>query len=78
MSTGMSFVLNYAPGACSLSANIVLREADLPFELAHVDIRQKKLATGDDYLAINPNGYVPALRLRPARSTTYCRRGTRV
>lgn len=59
----MSFVLYFTPGACSLSANITLREAGLPFELARVDLRQKKLANGEDYLAINPNGYVPALRL---------------
>lgn len=59
----MSYVLYFAPGACSLAVNIVLREAGLPFELARVDLRQKKLANGDDFLAINPNGYVPALRL---------------
>jgi glutathione S-transferase len=28
-----------------------------------VDLRAKKLADGGDYLAINPKGYVPALRL---------------
>lgn len=59
----MSYVLYFSPGACSLSVNIVLREAGLPFELARVDLRQKKLASGEDYRAINPNGYVPALRL---------------
>ncbi len=59
----MSYVLHYAPGACSLAINITLREAGLPLELVKVDLRSKKLATGEDYLAINPNGYVPALRL---------------
>jgi glutathione S-transferase len=40
-----------------------LREADLPFELVQVDNRSKKTATGEDYLAINPKGYVPAIVL---------------
>ena len=57
------FTLYYAPGACSLSPNIALREAGLPFSLEKVDIRAKKLADGSDYLAVNPKGYVPALRL---------------
>lgn len=59
----MSHTLYYAPGACSLVPNIVLREAAVPFELVRVDLRNKKLATGEDYLAVNPSGYVPALRL---------------
>lgn len=48
---------------CSLSPHIVLREAGLPFDLVRVDLRTKKLADGGDWLAINPKGYVPALRL---------------
>lgn len=63
MCPGMTHALYFAPGACSLAPNVALREAGLPFELARVDLRQKKLATGEDYLAINPKGYVPALRL---------------
>ncbi len=59
----MTHALYFAPGACSLAPNIVLREAGIPFDLVRVDLRQKKLATGESYLAINPNGYVPALRL---------------
>lgn len=59
----MTYVLYYTPGACSLAINITLREAGLPLELVKVDLRSKKLATGEDYLAVNPNGYVPALRL---------------
>jgi glutathione S-transferase len=59
----MTHVLYFAPGACSLGPNIALREAGIAFELTRDDLRQKKLATGEDYLAINPNGYVPALRL---------------
>jgi glutathione S-transferase len=58
-----SYTLFYTPGACSLSPHIALREAGLPFELAKVDLRAKKLASGDDFTAVNPKGYVPALRL---------------
>ena len=60
---GMTYTLYYAPGACSLSPSIALREAGLPFDLVRVDLRAKKTASGDDYLAIMPKGYVPALRL---------------
>jgi len=55
--------LYYTPGACSLSPHIALREADLEFQLARVDLRAKKLTDGGDWLAVNPEGYVPALRL---------------
>ncbi|MGN6104718.1 MAG: glutathione transferase GstA [Kofleriaceae bacterium] len=58
-----TYTLYYTPGACSLSPHIALREAGLPFDLAKVDLRTKKLADGGDWLAINPKGYVPALRL---------------
>lgn len=54
--------LYYMPGACSLSPHIALREAGLDFELMKVG-RDKKTADGEDYLQINPFGYVPALRL---------------
>ena len=55
--------LYYAPQACSLAPHIVLRELELPFELVRVDNSSKKTATGDDFLAINPKGYVAALQL---------------
>ncbi|WP_285433744.1 glutathione transferase GstA [Pseudomonas sp. fls2-241-R2A-110] len=55
--------LYYAPQACSLAPHIVLRELDLPFELIRVDNRTKKTVEGDDFLAINPKGYVAALLL---------------
>ena len=55
--------LYYAPGACSLAPHIAAREAGLPVELEKVDLRQKKTAGGEDFSAINPKGYVPALRL---------------
>jgi glutathione S-transferase len=55
--------LYYSPGACSLSPHIVLREAGVPFELEKVDLKTHTTSDGGDYYAVNPKGYVPALRL---------------
>ena len=55
--------LYYAPQACSLAPHIVLRELDLRFDLVRVDNITKKTSAGDDFLAINPKGYVAALQL---------------
>jgi len=55
--------LFYAPGTCSLAVHIALREAGLTPELAKVDLMTHRLATGDDFYAINPRGYVPVLEL---------------
>jgi glutathione S-transferase len=54
--------LYYMPGACSLAPHIALREAALPFDLERIG-RDKKTESGDDYLAVNPKGSVPALKL---------------
>jgi glutathione S-transferase len=55
--------LYYAPGACSLSPHIVATEAGIPVELVKVDLGKHQTASGEDFMAINPKGYVPALRL---------------
>jgi glutathione S-transferase len=55
--------LYYSPGACSLSPHIVFRETGVPFELDLVDRLSKKTAGGEDFNAVNPKGYVPAIRL---------------
>ncbi len=57
----MTIKLFYTPGACSLSPHIALREAGLAFELVQVDLTAKKTEHGENFLAINPKGYVPAL-----------------
>jgi glutathione S-transferase len=55
--------LYYAPGACSLSPHIVLREAGRRFDLERVDLTTHRTASGTDYFTINRKGAVPALQL---------------
>jgi glutathione S-transferase len=50
-------------GACSLAANISLREAGIKFDLVKVSRHTKRTDDGMDFNQINPKGYVPALRL---------------
>jgi glutathione S-transferase len=51
------------PGACSLSPHIVLEEIGATYETEVVDLKNKTTASGQDFLGINPKGYVPALQL---------------
>lgn len=55
--------LYYSPGACSQAPHIVLHETGLGHEAVRVDLKTKRTEHGDDYLAINPKGAVPALEL---------------
>ncbi|WP_250533332.1 glutathione transferase GstA [Caballeronia sp. AZ10_KS36] len=55
--------LFYKAGACSLASHIVLEESGLPYEIEAVDLKTKVTASGADFMAINPKGYVPALQL---------------
>lgn len=55
--------LYYAPNACSLADHIALIEVGARFEAEAVDIHTKRTASGEDFLTINPKGYVPALML---------------
>jgi len=55
--------LYFAPGACSLSPHIVLRETGTDFELEQVDNKEKKTKSGRDFWQINPKGQVPVLEL---------------
>ena len=55
--------LYFAPGACSLSPHIVLRELELAFELEQVDNKEKKTQSGQNFWDINAKGQVPVLEL---------------
>lgn len=55
--------LFYVAGYCSLAAHIVLREAELSFQLVPVDLETGQTGDGREFLHINPKGYVPALEL---------------
>jgi glutathione S-transferase len=55
--------LYYASGACSLSPHIVALEAGIPITLEKVDLKTHKTESGEDFYAVNPKGYVPALKL---------------
>lgn len=55
--------LYYSPGACSLASHIALYETGLPFETDQLIKTTKMTAGGENFMQINPKGYVPAIRL---------------
>lgn len=67
---GKGMKLYYTPGTCALAPHIVANETGLQIELVKVDLAGKKTETGDDYLAISPNGYVPALAVDDGEALT--------
>ncbi|EJJ29076.1 glutathione binding-like protein [Rhizobium sp. CF142] len=55
--------LYYLPAACPLSPHIVLNELGIDAELIAVDNKKHTFGAGEDFEAVNPLGYVPALEL---------------
>jgi glutathione S-transferase len=55
--------LYFAPGACSLSPHIIVREAGLNIDLEQVNNQEKKTKSGQDFWTVNPKGQVPVLEL---------------
>jgi len=66
--TAMKLYMHAA--ACSLSPHIICRELGLDIELVQVDRQTHRTSNGEDYLAINGNGYVPALMLDDGKVLT--------
>ena len=62
--------LYYMPGACSLAPHIVANEAGIALDLVKVDGGTKKTESDQDFLATNPNGYVPTLVLKDGQTLT--------
>lgn len=55
--------LYYSPGACSLASHIVLYETGLPFEIDRLIKTTKMTVGGENFMQINPKGYVPTIKL---------------
>ncbi|MCJ2096508.1 glutathione transferase GstA [Methylobacterium sp. J-072] len=51
------------PASCSLAPHIVAHELGLDLTLCRVDHATHRTEGGEDYFAVNPHGYVPALDL---------------
>lgn len=64
--------LYYSPGACSLSAHIALHETGLPFEIDRLIKTTKMTVGGEDFMQINPKGYVPTIKLDDGSILTEC------
>src|SRR5262245_43652019 len=55
--------LYYAPGTISLMPHVALLESGLSFVGIRVDEASKTMEDGEDFRAVNPLGYLPALAL---------------
>jgi len=56
----MTYRLHYAPDNASLIIRLALEEMGLPYETVLVD-RRTRAHKSPDYLALNPNGFIPVL-----------------
>ncbi|MDF7670526.1 glutathione transferase GstA [Orbaceae bacterium ESL0721] len=54
--------LYYTAGACSLNSHILLCETGIPFTTEAVDLKNKKTASGKNFLDITVRGQVPTLQ----------------
>ena len=64
--------LYYSPGACSLSAHIALHETGMSFEIDRLIKSTKMTVGGENFMQINPNGYVPTIKLDDGSVLTEC------
>lgn len=64
--------LYYSPGACSLSAHIALYETGIPFEIDRLIKSTKMTVGGENFMQINPKGYVPTIKLDDGSILTEC------
>ena len=55
--------LYYSPGACSQAPHILMHEIGIGHDAVRVDLKEKRLEDGSDFLTKNPKGSVPALEL---------------
>lgn len=62
--------LYYVPGTCSMASHIVVRELGLDVDMHKVDFATKQTEQGEDFDAVNPKGYVPALVLDDGETLT--------
>lgn len=56
-------LLYYSKGACSLAVRIMLHEMGIEAQFESVDLGSKKTQSGQNFLEINPKGFVPVLVL---------------
>ena len=54
--------LYYSPGACSLAPHVALEEVGAPYEAVKVALAKGEQRT-PEYLAMNPKGRVPVLKI---------------
>jgi glutathione S-transferase len=62
--------LFYSKGACSLAVRIIINEIGVPAQYESVDLKSKKINTGENFLEINDKGAVPVLELNDGQILT--------